>query len=65
MRHSSLHVDMVLNKKVRVLHLDLMVEGSDLRHWACHEHKHDLKACLQSDMLPPKGTYILQQSHTS
>jgi hypothetical protein len=57
--HDSLHPDMVLEKKLRVLHLYIEAASRD-----CVPHWHnlsigDVKACPHSDTLHPARPYLL------
>ena len=62
-KHSSMQADRVLEKQLRVLHLDLRATEGD-----CDPRSSlsilDIKAYLHSDTLPPTRPHLLQQSHT-
>ena len=41
--HGNTQADMVLEKKLRVLHLEMQATGSDLGHWVWLEHIQDIR----------------------
>jgi hypothetical protein len=61
--HGSIQADMVLEKELRILHLDWKATGN------CYTGQSlsigDLKACPHNDTLPPTRPHPLQQGHTS
>jgi hypothetical protein len=66
-KHDSLQADMVLEKELRVLHLDPKAARRifDLFHTGQSFSIGDLKAYPNSDTLPPTRLHLLQQDHTS
>jgi hypothetical protein len=56
--HGSIQAGMMLEKELRVLHLDLQTaEGDYLSHWEWLEHRRPQSST-------PTVTYSLQQGHT-
>jgi hypothetical protein len=58
-KHGSMQVDMVLEKKLRVLDLDPQATGDCVT--GCSLSIGDLKAHPLSDTLPPTRPHLLQQ----
>ena len=54
--------DMVLEKELRVLHLDWQAAGRETPDLA---RAFETSKPTPSDILPPTRTYLLQQVHTS
>ena len=52
-----MQADMVLEKQLRILHLDPQAAGDCVPHWAWFEHKETSKPALTV-------TYFLKQGHT-
>lgn len=57
MAHGSMWADIVLEKELSILRLELKTTGSELRHWIQLEHICDLR-------VHPHRTHFLQQGHT-
>jgi hypothetical protein len=65
-KHGSVQADMVLEKKLRVLHLDLKAAEGDRFTLARLEPYETLKSSLHSDTFPLRRPHLLlQYSHTS
>ena len=57
--------DVVLEKELRVLHLDPQAAEGGCVHTECSLSIEDLKARLHNDILPSTRSHLLQQGHTS
>ena len=60
-KHGSMQAGMVLEKELRVLHLDLQAAGDSEPNWA-YLSLRDLKAQPHNDTLPQTRPHLLQQA---
>jgi hypothetical protein len=64
-KHGSVQADMVLEKELRILHLDPMTARKRFFYTGQNLSIGDPKAYLHSDTLPLTRPHLLQQGHTS
>jgi hypothetical protein len=66
-KHGRIKADMVLEKELRVLHLDLQEAEVCVPHWAKLERRRLQTPPLlpPSDALPPITSHLLQHDHSS
>jgi hypothetical protein len=65
-KHGGMQADMVLEKELRVIHLDLKVIGKELYATKPRIKHLNHKACSHRYIRPPIiSSYLLQHDHTS